>query len=452
MSLLARLLPGQPVTSPPRRDQQRSLFSFGGQTYNGIPIQTTWGKTPAETIPSDFEGMVSKALQASAVVAAVEGVRTSVFSEARFQWQRFNNGRPGDLFGNADLALLERPWPGGTTGDLLTRMLLHADFGGNSYVARVQGELVPMRPDWVDIILAPRDVDLGNETATIGYKRVGYAYWHDGQRFGNARPVVFLPDEVCHFAPLPDPCANYRGMSIYTPVLREIEADKQATVHKSAFFENAATPNLAVTLPKEIDAKDFDEFVESMDRAHKGAENAYKTLYLAGGADPTVIGQNFQQLDFKAVQGAGETRIAAAAGVGAILANLSEGMQGSSLNAGNYQAAKRRFADATMRPLWRNAAGSLETILVAPPGEGARLWYDDRDVAFLRDDQRDVAEIASKEAYTIRNLIDAGFEADSVKRAVTANDWSLLIHSGLFSVQLQKPGAAEPTTPAQEGQ
>jgi phage portal protein BeeE len=319
-------------------------------------------------------------------------------------------------------------------------MLLHADFGGNAYVARLQGELVPMRPDWVDIILAPRDVDLGNETATIGYKRMGYAYWHDGQRFGNARPVVFLPDEVCHFAPLPDPCANYRGMSIYTPVVREIESDKQATVHKSKFFENAATPNLAVTLPKEIDAKDFDEFVESMDRAHKGAENAYKTLYLAGGADPTVIGQNFQQLDFKAVQGAGETRIAAAAGVGAIIANLSEGMQGSSLNAGNYTAAKRRFGDITMRQLWDNAESSLEVVVPAP--DGAVLAVDTTRIAFLRDDQTDQATIAASEAQIIRTLGDGGWDPESIKAAMAADyDWSLLRPTGLLPVQLQPPGS-----------
>ena len=154
---------------------------------------------------------------------------------------------------------------------------------------------------------------MGAEVADIGYKKVGYAFYQDGDR--SKRAVVFLPEEVAHFAPYPDPTAHYRGMSWLTPVCREIESDKQATAHKSKFFENAATPNLAVTLPKEIDPEDFDSFVESMDRQHKGAENAYKTLYLAGGADPTVIGANFQQLDFKATQGAGETRIAAAASV-----------------------------------------------------------------------------------------------------------------------------------------
>ena len=41
--------------------------------------------------------------------------------------------------------------------------------------------------------------------------------------------------------------------------------------------------------------------------------NAYETLYLGGGADVKVVGNDFRQMDLKATQGAGETRIAAAA-------------------------------------------------------------------------------------------------------------------------------------------
>ena len=101
--------------------------------------RTTWGKTPAETIGSDFEGMVDGALKGDSVVSAVELVRMSVFSEARFQWQRLTNGRPSDLFGTPELAILERPWMGGTTGDLLARMLLDADFAGSAYHVEIDG-------------------------------------------------------------------------------------------------------------------------------------------------------------------------------------------------------------------------------------------------------------------------------------------------------------------------
>jgi hypothetical protein len=172
----------------------------------------------------------------SGPVSAVEMVRLMVFSEARFQWQRINNGRPGDLFGTQELGILETPWAGGTTGDLLARMILDADFAGSSYNTRIGDEVVRLRPDWVDIILAPRDTAFGQ----VGLKCAGYAYYNDGDR--KKTPVIFLPEEVAHFAPYPDPLANYRGMSWLTPVVREIQSDRAATQHKLKFFENAALP------------------------------------------------------------------------------------------------------------------------------------------------------------------------------------------------------------------
>jgi len=94
-----------------------------------------------------------------------------------------------------------------------------------------------------------------------------------------------------------------------------------------------------------------------------------------------------------------------------------------------------------MRPLWRNAAGSLE-VLLKNPNPATRLTYDSRDVAFLREDERDRAEIQGLESRTIRTLLDAGYDAESVKAAVLNSDWSLLTHSGLFSVQLQSPSTS----------
>jgi hypothetical protein len=57
-------------------------------------------------------------------------------------------------------------------------------------------------------------------------------------------------------------------------------------------------------------------------------------------------------------------------------------------------------------------------------------------------------------AATLRNLVDAGFTADSAVTAVETGDFTSLEHSGLFSVQLQPPGANDTTTgtaPAPEG-
>ena len=113
----------------------------------------------------------------------------------------------------------------------------------------------------------------------------------------------------------------------------------------------------------------------------------------------TVVGADFQQMDFKVVQGAGETRIAAAARMHPVIVGLSEGLQGSSLNAGNFNSARRLVADATLRPLWRNAAASLANIVDlnsvrTTRGSGVELWYDDRDIyRFLQEDMKDRAGI-----------------------------------------------------------
>jgi len=76
--------------------------------------------------------------------------------------------------------------------------------------------------------------------------------------------------------------------------------------------------------------------------------------------------------------------------------------------------------------------------IINVPG-GSRLWYDTRDIAFLQADITDAANVQQIEAQSIKSLIDSGYEPDSIVKAVQAQDWSLLQHTGLFSVQLQPP-------------
>lgn len=450
-----KLLDALVRTAAPSRSARMGLdeyinVAFGGHLYGMIPgHSTTMGNQPAESIEANFAGYCDSALKANGIIFGCEQIRLATFSEARFQFRSLSGGRPGDLFGTAALSILERPWPGGTTGDMLARILLTADLAGNAYATIVDGEVVLLRPDWVEILLAPRMTNRGYdaEGARVGFRRVGYAYY-EGGRWSGATPAIFMPNEVAHFAPMPDPMATFRGMSWLTPVVREIQADQMFTRHKIRFLENSATPNVAVSLAKEITPEAFDLFVETMDRQHKGTENVGKTLYTGGGADVTVIGSGLDKLDLKNVQGAGETRIAMASGVHPVLAGLSEGLAGSSLNQGNFSAARRRFADITMRPLWRNVAGSIQTIVPAPPS--SELWIDQRDIAFLREDEKDAAEIQGIRASTITKYVRDGFTPESAIETVVNDDESRLVHTGLVSVQLLPPGtvAKTPATPA----
>ncbi|WP_405149449.1 phage portal protein [Sphaerisporangium sp. NBC_01403] len=394
-----------------------------------------------EQIEHNFEGYVQGIYKANGPVFALMLVRLAIFSEARFQFRRLKNGRPGELFGTADLALLERPWANATTGDLLARMIQDVDLAGNAFVAKLNGRLRRLRPDWVTIVSASKsEPELFG--AALDAEVIGYYY--SPQAPGSTTDTLLLPSQVAHFAPIPDPEMNWRGMSWLTPVLREISSDLAATLHKRKFFENGATPQAIVSVDASVTPDMLKRFIAIMNEQHQGVENAYKTLYLGGGADVTIAGRDLAQLDFKATQGAGETRLAAAAGVPAAIVGFSEGLAGSSLNAGNYGQARRRFADGTLRPLWRNAAGSLASLVTVPPS--SELWYDDRDISFLREDRKDAAEIFHTEASTVSQLVREGFTYESAKAATAAQDVGLLVHTGLVSVQLQPPGTTQ-TTP-----
>ena len=392
-----------------------------------------------ERIGNDFTGYVQGAYKANGVVFACISARMFVFTEARFAWRRLEDGRPADLFTDERLALLRNPWTNGTTGELLARMEQDASLAGNSYNALTgvssNQRIRRLRPDWVTIVTGSPDDDPYSLDADV----LGYLYHPGGRVFASKKPEVLLPSEVAHYSPIPDPEAQWRGMSWLTPVLSEIEADRAATKHKLQFFKNGATANFAITYDKDVGRDDLERLIDLFKQKHEGTDNAYKTIHLGGGADAKSLSADLRQLEFKATQGAGETRIAAASGVGAVIANLSEGLQGSSLNAGNFGAARRRFADGLIRPLWRIAAGALQSITPAPDKD-TELWYDDLDVPFLREDAKEAAEIQKAEAETIANLVREGFTADSAVKAVTSGDLRKLEHSGRLSVQLQEPG------------
>lgn len=373
--------------------------------------------------------------QRNPIVGTCVSIRAATFSEVRFAWQPFEATRTGRLFGTDALSVLERPWDGGNTGTLLTRMEVDLSLYGNSYWVRQGNELVRLDPGRVTVVSG--EVEVGG--VTVGTRLLGYTVTdHD-----NRRTVAFMPNEVAHYKTKVDAKDSFVGVSWLHEVLPDVQVDYQFTEFKKSFVREGAVPGLAVTYPPGTSKEQIEAVADAIRSKHSGSRRSFRTLHLGGGADPKVIGANLEQLNTKAIQGAGETRIAAAAGVAPVIASFSEGLQGSQLNAGNYVAARRRFADMTIRPLWRAACASLET-LVPPPDGLTRLWYEDRDVAFLQEDVKDAAEIKWRDAASVRQLLDAGYTADSAVEAVMTGDFTKLEHSGLFSVQLQRPMTEQP--------
>lgn len=439
MSLISALLPARSESRSLINPADVTWLTLTGGGMFPIPTQTLNGGV-AEDIGAGFKEVVDGAYKSGGVVAAVTLARILAVSQLRLMFQDVTDGRPGDFHDGPGLDLLRRPWPGGTTQNLLAKIEQHNSLAGNAFVVRRPNRLKVLRPDWMTIVrVSPDEVD-----DPLDANLAGYLYQEGGPMSGS-RAVLLRPEEVSHYAPLPDPEAEYRGMSWLTPVIRQITSHKAAADHKWKFFSNGATPNMVIKFDPATAVEAVKAFRDVFLEEHAGFSNAYKTVFLGGGADVQPVGMDWQQLDFKSVQGADETLIAANGGVPPIIANLSEGLEASTYS--NYGQAKRHFNDTTVMWLGGEAAASLETIVPAPAKQ--RLWVDTRDVPFFRDDAKAEADIRYRDAQTLRNYIDSGWDPESAKRAVLAGDISTMTHTGLFSVQLQKPGSPDVTVPSQ---
>lgn len=395
-------------------------FTFNGVTY----------------VPGGLDRTLTEMATANAPLAAAMDVRVKVFSEATFKFQRFESGRPGTLFGAPSLGLLEQPWPGAGTEHLLSAMEVDHSIFGNAYWTIEERSLVRLDPTHMVTI----KTDVVRDGIVVSQRLIGYGYQQNPQ----SKMVMFTPSDIAHFRTTPDPSDPFRGTSWMRAVSADADSDTKLTGYKSALLKNSGVPPFVLKAEPGVSLEQYNAAKEMLDSKYTGWQNAGKPLTIGAGWDVQVVGANPQQIDLKSLQGAGETRIAAAAGVPVPIVGFSEGLAGSSLNAGNYGAARRRLADGTIRPLWRAACTALSTLVPPPPG--TRLWYDAADVSFLQEDEQDAASIRETNARTIRQLVDAGYDPDASTVFAQTGDANVLVgkHSGLYSVQLQPAGAQPP--------
>lgn len=412
----------------------QQYMNFQGLNY---PLSGYRQGDSTETLDHSFEGYVRGAYQSDGIVASCIYARLLLFSEAEFQWQAVQDRK---LFGNTELTLLEAPDAGVTTQDMLASCEVDLSLAGNAYwCSRGQGaqrHLRRLRPDWVSIVSEGEPDDIDSQL-------LGYVY-HKGGIQKDAKGTPLLPFEVAHYTMLPDPLSRFRGQSWLTPVIAEITADKGWTKHRTSAVSNLAVPPFAIKYPP-LDADSFRAAVASFREGYEGARNTGRPIHVSGGADIQPLSMSLKDLDFQSVLAGGETRIASAARVPAVVLGLSEALGGSALNAGNYTSSKRQFGDGYAHPHWRSLCGAFSVLF--PTSPDYRLWYDDRNISFLREDQKDLAEVQVANATAIRQLVDGGFDPDTVVAAINGNDYTLLKHSGFLSVQLQEPGA-QPALPA----
>ena len=397
-----------------------------GMASGAAVLTTSYSGPDREPVLPQLAGWAQNTNASSAVVFAAILVRMSLLSQATLQLQAKDDKH---LWGrNTILAKLEEPWPNGTTGDLLSRMEQDVSLTGNAYIwdASDENRLVRLRPDWVTIVSEIVHVPGGGQ-----YRRKTGYYWEPPKSLmDESKGEFYNVDEVVHWAPVPDPQADFRGMSWLTPVARDIAGDDGLVQHKIRYLEHSASPNLLLKYAQKLAPGTVDRIRERVTARYGGVNNAYKTLILDQGADATVIGNSLSQMDFSGVSAVGVERVLAAANVPGVLVGL-EPLRGAGRG---YQESMQKLANLYGHPQWQSVCGALSQIVAVPPGN--RLWYDPSDIPALQDGILERGQASLVNAQALLALVQAGYTHESAIAAVESADLS----------QLRAGGAGTPTS------
>jgi len=155
-----------------------------------------------EAALKDVLSAAQQAYSTDGPVFACVLIRMMLMAEATF---KFRSKVDKHLYGNPSLAILEAPWPNGTSGDLISRMVQDVDLAGNSYWWKAEDDLLWRLPP-SEVVIVTRQ-----ETDSMGrrYRRVvGYEWDPAPPPPGTMQAVPaqhFDVGEIVHWSPVPDP-------------------------------------------------------------------------------------------------------------------------------------------------------------------------------------------------------------------------------------------------------
>ena len=396
---------------------------------------------------STFRSMIAEVHEKSGPVSAAVMARAFLLSQVRFAWADPSDAASELEFGRG-LDRLDRPGAM-TRAEMLIRLEQDASYSGNAFLAsRRRGPVFRLDPSRVTFAFGSNSEPTWNSEDEMELpfdaQIIALIYnSSDNSMLGSPASVedleVFYPGEFAHWKPEPDPIRWWRGQSWITPLIEDVGLDRQISDHQSKFFQHAATPNLVFVMDPKRSQSEVQAYADIVNEKHAGARNAWRNMFLGGAVDVKTVGVDLSKLSLKDVQGGLETRISMRSRVPAVILGAREGLSGSSLNTGNYSAARRLFADGWFSPTIDSLCETLEQLV--PPPRNRRMTHDSSKVLFLQEDRKDEAEIRNAKVTAIRTLVDGGFDPASAV-ATIAPEWSgRLDHAGLLSVQLQEPGA-----------
>ena len=440
MKFLNRLMPPAPVA-------ERHGYGGGFDNYvkvagNTYPRTDFMAGSAPDRADGTFVDLVNKIHKQSGVIPAAVYARAALVSQTRFRFAHWSvpvTSVVPSSTSTMDLRALNAVG----RSQLLHRMEQDISYAGNAFLVRGRnGARHRLDPSRVTFVLGSDSTPTWDQDvlASVPYDMttIGIVYNPNVDARGTAERVVFLPGEFAHFMPEPDPIASWRGESWVASLTAEAALEGQIVNHQSKFFTRGTVPSL-VFLTDGMDDEQLSDASQRAGEVFGGTENAFKNMFLSGVTDVRNVSADFSSIGFDSLHGSIEVAVSMRSRIPAAILGTRDSLAGSSLNAGNFNSARRLLTDGFLNPHTWALCDAL-TPLATPPSAGVTLAPDLSGVMFLQEDAADAAAILQVQMATIGSAVTSGYDPTDAVGKVVAGDLTGLKHTGLASVQLQPLG------------
>ena len=269
------------------------------------------------------------------------------------------------------LDLLRNPNPAIGQRELIETLVSYLLVSGNSYleVGEVDGvpkELVPLRPDRMQLIPGPRG-------------------WVESYRYSvNGAFTDLSAENVLHLK-LFNPLDDYYGLSPLEAAAKSLDTHNSASAWNKAMLDNAARPSGALVFSGgdgTLSAQQFERLKTELEQNFQSAANAGRPMVLEGGLDWKEMGLSPKDMDFINSKNNAAREIALAFGVPPMLL----GIPGDNTFS-NYTEANRVFWRQSVIAILRLVIDALTTFVSTRIEEGLRLDLDLDQVEALSHDR-----------------------------------------------------------------
>lgn len=368
------------------------LRSFGRKAQQNVSLVSPWLKSVVWTISRSFLSLAREGYANNSIVYACLRLLSQSVPEAPLLAYTVGADREKKpVAHDHPLAqLIRQPNPLMTEYELIELITLHLGIVGRSHWWKQRdraGRVValwPLRPDRV----GPRYGGAEDDDVTQDSRLAIISGWTYAPPGSGAAQFIPLDDMISfnHPDPAGETGGIVEGLGWVQVLAREIETDNEATTFVGALLKNNAMPGAILQTKTPNLSKDSADRIKRIFGQQFGGSQRGMTAVLDADTTYTAASFNLQQLEFPDLRNIAESRIAAAAGVPAVLVGLKVGID-AGIKA-TITEQRQYFSETTLANYWRRLADQFTNDLASEFGGDLIVAFDTTQVKALSEQMK----------------------------------------------------------------